>query len=72
LEGFLWKKKLLYTVALICILVVTCPLPAAEKTSINVMALAGTTGLSLVKMFEENPVLAPGVTLNYTVLKSPD
>ncbi|NLY91588.1 MAG: ABC transporter substrate-binding protein [Firmicutes bacterium] len=66
------RKKLLFVVGLILLLTVASSLPAAEATTINVMVLSGTTGLSLVKMVEEKPVLAPGVTFNYTILTSPD
>lgn len=67
----MWKK-LLFTVGLILVLVFASSLWAAEETTINVMVLSGTTGLSLVKMVEEKPVLAPGVTINYAILTSPD
>jgi NitT/TauT family transport system substrate-binding protein len=66
------RKKILSTAVLLFLLVVATPLPAVENTTIEVMVLSGTTGLSLVKMVEEKPTLLPGVTLNYTVLKSPD
>lgn len=70
----MWKKTL-FTACLILALVVASPLPTVNKaaeTSINVMVLSGTTGLSLVKLLEEQPAIAPGVTFNYTVIKSPD
>ena len=70
----MWKK-IFFTGCLILILVVASPLLTAnnaEETSINVMVLSGTTGLSLVKLLEEQPLIAPGATFNYTVIKSPD
>lgn len=70
----MWKKTFI-TGCLILILVVASPLLTANKageTPINVMVLSGTTGLSLVKLLEEQPQIAPGVTFNYTVIKSPD
>lgn len=66
------RKQLLFTVGLILLFLVASSLPAAEKTTINVMVLSGPTGLSLVKMVEEKPDLVPGVTFNYTVLTSPE
>lgn len=70
----MWKKTLL-TGCLILLLVVDSPLLTANRpgeTSVNVMVLSGTTGLSLVKLLEEQPPIAPDVTFNYTVIKSPD
>ncbi|NLM37654.1 MAG: ABC transporter substrate-binding protein [Firmicutes bacterium] len=70
----MWKKAL-FVGCLILVLAVASPLPAADKageTPINVMVLSGTTGLSLAKLLEEQPAIAPGVTFNYTVIKSPD
>ena len=70
----MWKKTLL-TGCLILLLIVGSPLLTANRpgeTSVNVMVLSGTTGLSLVKLLEEQPPIAPDVTFNYTVIKSPD
>lgn len=47
---------------------------AAEpgQLKLNIMALPGTTGLSLVKVFADRPALGKDVTAEYTVIKSPD
>ncbi|MGQ9778422.1 MAG: ABC transporter substrate-binding protein [Bacillota bacterium] len=39
---------------------------------LNIMALPGTTGLSLVKVLADRPSLGKNVVAGYTVLKSPD
>ncbi|HCM17699.1 MAG TPA: ABC transporter substrate-binding protein [Firmicutes bacterium] len=44
---------------------------AAEPININIMALSGTTGLSMVKMFEDNPVLSTGVNVTYSIVSNP-
>ncbi|MGI5854352.1 MAG: ABC transporter substrate-binding protein [Bacillota bacterium] len=43
----------------------------AEPLNINIMALSGTTGLSMVKMFEDNPVLGAGVNVTYSIVSNP-
>ena len=44
---------------------------AAAPININIMALSGTTGLSMVKMFEDNPVLGAGVNVTYSIVSNP-
>lgn len=39
---------------------------------LNIMALSGTTGLSLVKVLAERPSLGKDVVVEYMVIKSPD
>ncbi len=66
------RKNSLVVLLFLSIIFVNCPLIAMEETRVNVMVLSGTTGLSLVKMLEEKPTLVPKVTIDYTVIKSPD
>lgn len=44
---------------------------AAASININIMALSGTTGLSMVKMFEDNPALGAGVNATYSIVSNP-
>ena len=44
---------------------------AAAPLNINIMALSGTTGLSMVKMFEDNPALGAGVNVTYSIVSNP-
>ena len=67
----MWKKTF-HTVSLILLLLIASPFMVTGESTVEVMALSGTTGLSLVKLLEEQPTIYPGVTFNYTVLKSPD
>lgn len=66
------QKNSLIVLLLISTLLLAYPLAAMEETKVNVMVLSGTTGLSLVKMLEEKPTLIPKVSIDYTVIKSPD
>lgn len=43
----------------------------APSININIMALSGTTGLSMVKMFDDNPVLGTGVNATYSIVSNP-
>lgn len=64
----------MWFLAMVVVLAAGLAAAAAEPAAIglNIMALPGTTGLSLVKLFEEPPDLGPGVTAGYSVVKSPD
>lgn len=42
------------------------------RVELNVVALAGPTGLSLVQMMEEEPELGPEVTVRYSVVRTPE
>ncbi|HHU51163.1 MAG TPA: ABC transporter substrate-binding protein [Firmicutes bacterium] len=60
-----------------CLLVVFSALSPANavrpgETTVKIMALQGPTGLTLLKMIQDNPVFSPKVTASYNLLKGPD
>ncbi|NLG83775.1 MAG: ABC transporter substrate-binding protein [Firmicutes bacterium] len=67
-------KKTIWSVSFLLVLITMIAGRSAEPAplKLNIMALSGTTGLSLVKVLADRPVLGPGVEAEYTVLKSPD
>lgn len=50
------------------------PIPPTkvEKISVDVGVLRGPSGISMIKMISDNPVLGEGVQVNYTIEQSPD
>ncbi len=67
------RKIFLFTLVLFP--VIFPPVMAGEapaRVELNVVALAGPTGLSLVQMMEEKPELAPEVTVHYSVVRTPE
>lgn len=66
------ERRVFFALCLILALALPLTASGAGKVKLNVMALSGTTGLSLVRMLAQNPVLGEGVEVTYTVLKSPD
>lgn len=48
------------------------PQPKMENVSIDVGVLRGPSGISMIKMISDNPVLGEGVQVNYSIEQSPD
>lgn len=66
------RRKWRSSVLLFVLLAVAWPAAGAEPVRFNVMALPGTTGLSLVKVFADRPDLGPGIAAEYSVVKTPE
>ncbi len=62
------------TVVLLAILLAVLPVAAEGPGGLmlKVMALPGTTGLTLVKLFADRPSLGQGVSAEYSIVKTPD
>ncbi|MCR4426119.1 MAG: ABC transporter substrate-binding protein [Firmicutes bacterium] len=65
-------RRLLVLAAVLPLLAYSVALARPGDVKLNVMVLSGTTGLSLVKILEDNPNIGPGIAATYTVAKSPD
>ena len=66
------SKRTLLLSFLFCAGIMAVGAAEPDPLKLNIMALPGTTGLSLVKVFADWPVLGAGVSAEYTVVKSAD
>lgn len=68
------KTLVLWTCLFLIVFSAQSPAGAVRpgETAVNIMALQGPTGLTLLKMIQDNPVFCPNVTASYTLLKGPD
>lgn len=68
------KALILWTCCFLLIFSALSPVSAVRpgETVVKIMALQGPTGLTLLKMIQDNPVLSPNITTSYTILKGPD
>lgn len=65
------RRRILVSVILVSLIIGPAVAVRAESAGINVMVLPGTTGLSLVKLLEDQPGLG-GVAADYSVIKTPE
>lgn len=71
----MYKKALPLLICLFLTILSPVPPSATAHTTevtVNIMALHGPTGLTLLKMIHDQPSLGPGVNTSYTLIKGPD